>query len=81
MLYVVLLLIVYISSVASHCKPNSDSNLLHMLMGRYMKGMIESINMEIGSDIKVVAVVIVDTPVGIYFIVVSSTMNLREFSS
>jgi len=52
-----------------------------MLMGRYMKGMIESINMEIGSDIKVVAVVIVDTPVGIYFIVVSSTMNLREFSS
>ena len=75
------LLTVYISSLASHCKPSSDSNLLQTLVGRYIKGIVESINMEIVSDIRVTGVVIVETPVGTYFIVVSSTINLRELSS
>ena len=45
-----------------------------------MKGIVESIYIEIGSDISVIGVVMVETPVGIYLIVVSSAMNLRATS-
>ena len=67
-------------SLTSHWRPNSDSNLLHMLVGRYIKGIVESVYIEIVSGISVIGVVMVETLASIYFIFVNSTTNLRATS-
>jgi hypothetical protein len=49
-------------------------------VGRYIKGIVESMYMDIVSDIRVVVVVAVETPVGMYVMAVTSAMSLRAVS-
>jgi len=51
-----------------------------MLVGRYIKGIVESVYIEIVSGISVIGVVMVETLASIYFIFVNSTTNLRATS-